>query len=128
LAAGSNERRDGGIAPQFHRKGQSLDLHDRATRRPVQNFWRCWIRSATTNGKRSTNTPSVPCPRCHAAAGQPCRGTMCGNHHGARVAASARPRAVPSSRASCGSPARRFGLDCSTRVDIGASNLYDMWS
>ena len=26
FAAGINERRDGGIAPQFHRKGQILDL------------------------------------------------------------------------------------------------------
>lgn len=30
---------------------------------------------------------SVPCPRCRAAAGQPCHGTMRGNHHGSRVAA-----------------------------------------
>jgi hypothetical protein len=35
----------------------------------------------------SHNPRSVPCPRCNAAAGQPCRSTTRGNHHGSRVAA-----------------------------------------
>jgi hypothetical protein len=38
FAAGINERRDSGIAPQFHRKGKSSFCHGRATRRSVLNF------------------------------------------------------------------------------------------
>jgi hypothetical protein len=36
---------------------------------------------------REHNPRSVPCPRCGARAGQPCRGAHGSDYHGARIAA-----------------------------------------
>jgi hypothetical protein len=53
--------------------------------------WRRFInrRILRPMNNRTAHSPrSVPCPRCGAPAGQPCRGGIGrGNHHGARIAA-----------------------------------------
>src|SRR5207248_1523830 len=56
FAAGSNERRHGGIAPQFLARGRSSICHDRATRRSVLNF-SVSVMIAAENGPLSASGP-----------------------------------------------------------------------
>src|SRR5689334_12085563 len=91
FAAGINERRDGGIPPQFHRKGQIHDLpwprhkalgpeffrfpHDRRREWPYscasQRYRRKWDREILWGGRRGDGNFLAECNRWSAAMPQP---------------------------------------------------------